>query len=286
MANGLGRGLGSLIPNKDDKNRINMSISSDEAKDKVLHVPLESVHVNPMQPRKKFSDEGLEDLVNSIKEHGVLQPLIVTKSREGYELIAGERRLRATKQAGHKTIPVIVRESMEDQEKLELALIENIQRENLNAIECAEAYRQLIDDFNMSQEDVSRQVGKSRPTITNTLRLLTLPDEIKIGLIAGKISEGHGKYLAGLDDEVKQMNLYRKIIHNNLTVSDTSKEVRRMGGTKKARIKINYQDKDKEFAFREFFGTKVEIRRKGKGGQIIVDFFSEDELGELVDKVK
>ena len=168
-------------------------------------------------------------------------------------------------------MPVIVRDA-DEQEKLELALIENIQRENLNAIELAKAYRQLIDEFNLSQEEMAKRVSKARPSITNTLRLLSLPDEIQVAIIEGKITEGHAKYLMGLEDEDKQMMIFRKILHNNLTITDTSKEVRRIGGTKAARIKINYADKDKEFALREYFGTRAEIKRKGKGGQIIIFF--------------
>ena len=287
MSNGLGRGLGALIPNntppikKSDEEKF--AIKND--KDQILEVRIEDVRSNPMQPRKEFPDLGIEELVNSIKEHGIIQPLVVTKDGSEYELIAGERRLRAAKAAGLSSVPVIIRKANK-QEKLEVALIENIQREDLNAIDLARAYGQLIDEFNMTQEEVANQVGKSRSVIANTLRLVNLPEEIKIALIEGRINEGHAKYILGLEDEEKRMILFRKILNNKLTVDDTSKLVKRMGGTKAARIKINYGDKDKEFAFREFFGTKVEIKRKGKGGQVILDFYSDDELGEMVGKIK
>ncbi len=286
----LGRGLGSLIPDKRSASATIKTSITPQAKEKtsnrVLEIKLEKIVANPDQPRTHFSEQGIDDLVASIKEHGIIQPLVVTKKGDdGYEIIAGERRFRASKKAGLKTVPVIVREA-DEQTKLELALIENIQREDLNPVEMASAYKRLIDEFSLSQEDVAKQVGKSRPAVTNTLRMLTLPDEIQDSLAKSTITEGHAKYLLGLNGEDKQMMVYRKIVHNKLTVKDTDKIIKQMGGTKKARIKINYRDKDKEFAFREFFGTKVEVKRKGRGGQIIIDFFSDDELGELADKVK
>jgi ParB family chromosome partitioning protein len=288
MSDALGRGLGSLIPNKQGQEipvrKEGASVPSDDV-DKVLHVPIASVDVNPHQPRRQFTEENLKELVESIKEFGVIQPLVVSKNGDDFELIAGERRLRAAKAAGLNDVPVIIRDAGE-QEKLEVALIENIQRENLNPIDLANGYQRLINEFNLTQEEVSKRVGKARSSVTNTLRLLRLPEEIQLALMEGKILEGHAKYLTGLDSEEKQMLLFRKITHNNLTIQDTNKEVRRMGGTKAARIKINYEDKDKEFALREFFGAKVEIKRKGKGGQVIMDFYSDDELGEIIDKVK
>jgi ParB family chromosome partitioning protein len=286
---GLGRGLSSLIPpsrssSAGSAKKININSPGDE-KDKIWQVSPEEIKVNPLQPRQTFTDYQMEELIDSIREYGIIQPLIVSKKGESYELIAGERRLRAAKALGLEKIPIIIR-AAEKQEKLEVSLIENIQRENLNPIELALAYRRLIDEFNLTQEEVARRVGKSRPSITNMLRLLNLPEEIQLALIGGKITEGHAKYLIGLDSEAKQMTLFKKILRSNLSVQDANKEARRMGGTKKARIKINYTDKDKEFALREFFGTRVEIKRKGKGGQIIIDFYSDEELGEIVGKVK
>jgi ParB family chromosome partitioning protein len=304
MANGLGRGLGSLIPSK-----INAAAADARAgmrqplgvrtasggqaaandasgKNIIYEVDIDALKTNPQQPRQKFADAGMDDLVKSIREHGIIQPLLASRNKTGqFELIAGERRLRAARAAGLKKVPVVLRDADEKQ-KLEVALIENIQRENLNSIELAAAYKRLIDEFKLTQEEVSRQVGRSRPSVTNTLRMLNLPQEIQLALIDGKLTEGHAKYLVGLDSEEKQMNLYRKIMHNNLTVRDTDQAARHMGGTKAARIKINYADKDKEFAFREFFGTKVEIKRHGRGGQVILEFFSDEELRGMVEKVK
>lgn len=285
MTNGLGRGLGSLIPNKSIQAAPTMS-EAPKSDGQAIQIDINNILVNSLQPRKKFTDTNMDDLIASVKEYGVIQPLIVCPEKDGkHELIAGERRLRASKAAGLKTVPVIIRK-VDDQEKLAVALIENIQREDLNPIDTARAYRKLIDDFNLTQEDLSKKIGKPRSSIANTLRTLKLPEDIQVALMDNRISEGHAKYLVGLDTEAKQMALFRKILHNDLSVSDTNTEAKVMGGTKAARIKINYADKDKEFAFREFFGAKVEVVRKGKGGQIIINFFSDEELNEIVLKVK
>ncbi|MEA1962752.1 MAG: ParB/RepB/Spo0J family partition protein [Patescibacteria group bacterium] len=290
MTNGLGRGLGSLIPNKKNQSAANFvaGVKTDvNIKNNTLELDIANIKVNSLQPRKKFSDIDMDELVESIKEYGVIQPLIAAKKKIGdkYELIAGERRMRAAKLSGLKKVPVIFRD-VNEQQKLEVALIENIQRENLSPIDLAEAYQKLADEFNLTQEEIAKKMGKSRPSITNTLRMLKLPGEIQIALIDDKITEGHAKYLIGLNSEIKQMSLFRKILHNNLSVSDTDNEIKKIGGTKKARIKINYADKDKEFAFREFFGAKVWIKRRGQGGQIVIEFFSDDELIGLTEKVK
>lgn len=289
MTNGLGRGLGSLIPNAaDDKKNEQLAplppATRADLKQQSLEVPIELIKVNPHQPRQQFADTKLDELVDSIKEHGIIQPLIVTQSGDGYELIAGERRLRAAKKAGLELVPVVVRQAGE-QEKLEMAVIENIQRENLNPVELGHAYRQLLEEFNLTQDEVAKRLGKPRSSVTNTMRMLNLPEEIQLALMDGRIGEGHAKYLLGLDSEAKQMKLFRKIVHNNLTVRNTNEEARRMGGTKRKQVKINYEDKDKEFKLREFFGTKVELKRKRKGGQIVVDFFSEEELKNILDKI-
>jgi ParB family chromosome partitioning protein len=293
---GLGRGLNSLIPQKSDvktgtigsvqANNSSLPGSASPA-NRIISVNTADIEVNSRQPRKKFTDHQLDDLAKSIKTFGILQPLVVKRSEEKgrYELIAGERRLRAAKKAGLKAVPVQVRD-VTDQQKLEIALIENIQRENLNPIEMAAAYKQLMEEFDLTQEKVASQLGKPRSSVANTLRLLGLPEEIQLALIDGRLSEGHAKYLIGLDTEAKQMKLFRQIMHNNLSVQDVNREAKRMGGTKSARKKTNYQDADKEFAFREFFGTKIEVRRKGKGGEIAIKFYSDDELAELTKKIK
>ena len=292
MANGLGRGLSSLIPQKINKvpgagvagEAVVLTVSDDE-KSRVLKIAPEKISTNPQQPRKNFSESQLAELVESIKQYGVIQPLIVTKIANGYELIAGERRLRASRQLGLTEVPVIVREAGE-QEKLELALIENLQRENLNPIETALAYKKLIEEFNLKQEDLAKRVGKARSSVANTMRYLNLPEEIQLALMQEKINEAHAKILAGLDSEVKQLTLFRKIVHAGLSAEATHEESRRMGGTKMARVQINYQDKDKEFVLREFFGQRVDIKRRAKGGEITIFFYSDDELNTIIEKVK
>lgn len=286
---GLGRGLGSLIPQKSANQSLAVRNENDEIvsyNGGVLMISPEEVIANVFQPRHKFTDYKLDELAASIREHGIIQPLIVGSKKNGkYELIAGERRLRASKLAGLKEVPVVIKD-VADQDKLELALIENIQREDLNPIDCAMSYRRLVDEFKLTQEEVAKKVGKSRPAVANTMRFLSLPEEIKLALIDGKISEGHAKYIVGVEGEVKQMKLFRNILHNNLTVGDTGNETRKMGGTKQARVKINYLDKDKEFAIREFFSAKAEIKRSGKGGQIIISFYSDEELNGMMEKIK
>ena len=289
--NSLGRGLSSLIPQKVKKvataisGEAVVSVVSEADKDQVLQISLDRIQVNPMQPRRNFNEHQLNELIESIKQYGIIQPLIVTQKNGDYELIAGERRLRAAKILNLATVPVIIRQA-DEQQKLEVALVENLQREDLNAIEAALAYRKLIDEFNLNQEELAIRLGKSRPVITNTLRLLNLPEEIQAALIDGRITEGHAKTIVGLESEAKQLALLKKILLNKMTIEDAMKETRIMGGTKMARIKINYADKDKEFAFREFFGTKAEIKRKGKGGEVIIYFYSDEELGEMVEKIK
>jgi len=298
MPSGLGRGLGSLIPKKTmtygqnpysqnnasniGEEDLTMMVLNDH--DRILRVSPERIDINPQQPRTSFSESALNDLAESIKQHGIIQPLVVTKKGDRYELIAGERRLRSAKILNLKEVPVIVREEKE-QKKLEIALIENLQRENLNPLETARAYQKLINEFNITQDEAAKKVGKARSSIANALRLLSLPLEIQEALAGGKISEAHAKYLLGLDDATKQLNVFKKILRNNLTVAETDKEIKRIGGTKSAKPK-DYSDKAKEEELNEYFSTKVEIKRRGKGGQLVIDFFSEEELGDILRKIK
>jgi len=290
---GLGRGLDSLIPKKINKISVSktgdsvVDVSHPDERQGIVQVSPNDISVNPYQPRRRFSDAHIDELVESIKIYGIIQPLIVTKKNDGgYELIAGERRWRSAKKLGLETIPVIVRDA-DRQEKLEIALIENIQREDLNPIETAISYRKLVDEFNLTQEELAGRVSKSRSSVANSLRLLNLPEEIQNALSEGRISEGHGKIILGLDNEVKQMALFRKIIHDGMSVSDTSFEskVVKTPRTKTGKS-VNYRDKDKELVLREFFGAKTEIKRRGSGGQIVIDFYSDDELEEIINKLQ
>lgn len=288
MSQSLGRGLGSLIPKKTVNSKSDSSTPEEKLtvvqdRDRILQISPDDISINPHQPRQNFAQEPLNDLASSIKEHGIIQPLVVTKKGDQYELIAGERRLRSAKMLGLKEVPVILREEQE-QEKLELALIENLQRENLNPLETAIAYERLIEEFNITQEEVAHKVGKARSSVANALRLLSLPEQIKEALSGGKISEAHAKYLLGLDDETKQINLFKKILRQNLTVADTSKEIKRLGGTKGAKTK-DYTDLAKEEELSEILSTKVDIRRRGRGGKLVIDFYSEEELNNILGKI-
>lgn len=290
MAQALGRGLDSLIPKKNfeavssnNTTKEPLAVLSDT--DRVFHVDPDRIVMNPYQPRHNFSEITLQELMASIKEHGILQPLVVTRQGDSYELIAGERRWRSAKALGLKEVPVIIREASE-QKKLELALIENGQRQDLGLIEAARAYRRLMDEFNLTQEEIAKKVGKARSTVANILRLLELPEEIQRALSSGRISEAHAKYLLGITSPGQQMVLFKKIINQNLTVAQTSAETKRLGGTKAARITVNYADQDKEAKLRSFFGTKAKIIRSRHGGRVVLDFYSEEELGNIIDKIE
>ncbi len=286
MTNGLGRGLGSLIPQKGSLPSVASPVGEEALlpAGQVMKISPDLIVANPRQPRNRFAEPVLDELVQSIREHGIIQPLIVTKATNGYELIAGERRLRAARQLGLREVPIVCRQAG-DQEKLEIALVENIQREDLNAVELAIAYKALAEEFDLNQEQLAKKLGKSRPVVANTLRILQLPGEIQEALVNGEITEGHAKILVGLDSPQKQFELYHRIKARRLTVDDTLLEARRMGGTKQARVQINYQDKDKEMVLRQFFGAKSEIKRVRQGGQIVIHFNNEEELGEIVKKV-
>ncbi len=291
MPQGLGRGLGSLIPKKTvtyGQNPFKAAGSEEETVvlndgDRILRINPDRIDINPRQPRTHFSEGALNDLAESIKQHGIIQPLIVTRKGDKFELIAGERRLRGAKLIGLKEVPVIVREE-KDQKKLELSLIENLQRENLNPLETARAYQRLIDEFNITQEETAKKVGKARSSVANALRLLALPKAIQDALADGKISEAHAKYLLSLENEAKQLNMLKKILRQNLTVAATGSEIKRLTGTKEMKEK-DYSDRARENELGEFLGTKVELKRRGKRGQIVIDFYSEEELMTILKKI-
>lgn len=295
MAQGLGRGLGSLIPKKTvsyGENPYQDNDSKDEKKeviydsDRILQISPDKIDMNPFQPRTYFSDVALNDLAQSIKEHGLLQPIVVTKKEDGrFELIAGERRLRSSKLIGMEKISAIVR-TEDSQKKLEFALIENLQRENLNPVETARAYSRLMEEFNITQEEVSRRVGKARSSVANSLRLLSLPQEIQDALSSGKISEAHAKQILSIDDKDKQVNMLRKIIRHNLTVSEAGREIKRVTGNNKDKVEKDYFDKPREIDLSKLLDTKVKIKRSNKGGQVVINFYNEDDLDGLINKIK
>lgn len=304
---GLGRGLGAIIPPKP-----NASPSDSPARDmghmptpvppqapmaapvrpsappaptsgpRVLEIPISAVERNPHQPRVHFDHAELEDLISSIREHGVLQPIVVTPKADGtYQLIAGERRLRASTIAGLKVIPALVREATELQ-KLELAIIENVQRANLNPIEEAKAYLRLADEFSMTQEDISRKMGKSRPQVANIIRLLQLPPEIQQALVEGKISSSNARTLLSLPTDKERMELFQAMLAGHFTVRQTETQVsvrKRMPSAKDANLA------DAESRMREALRTKVSITRSFRGsGDIKVHFDSDEELNKLIEQ--
>src|SRR3990167_2905686 len=253
-------------------------------------VSIELIKPNPWQPRKTFGAESLQELADSIKEHGVLQPLVVIHAGDGtYQLIVGERRLRAAKLAGLSKVPVIIRDAMEEQKKLELALIENIQRHNLDPIEEAMAYKQLAEEYDLSHEAVAQRVGKGRTTVTNMLRLLNLPLKIQNALSAGTITEGHARPLLALPGMEKQLAMFDLIVRDSMTVRQVEDRIREMLARPKA-VRAQRTSSDPEVAALESklcgkLGTKVKVQKNGESGRIMIEFFSKEELNSFLDKV-
>ncbi len=279
----LGKGLDSLIPNASRSTRVDVT----PAAERVWQIPLSEIVPNPEQPRKFFSHADLEDLVVSIKKHGILQPITVTERTDGgYELIAGERRFRASHIAGLATIPALVRGAT-GQEKLELALIENIQRQNLNPIEEAFAYKRLIDEFNLTQQDVATQVGKSRPVVANTIRLLELPEEIQRALMDGLLSAGKARALLSLKSTKEQLMVFHSLMNETgVTVRDVEKAVAAKGpASRKGSIRRDPNLQALEKNLENKLGTKVLIHLRGDRGTIEIQFTGQEELRRLVDEL-
>jgi ParB family chromosome partitioning protein len=276
---GLGRGLGALIPGGEYA----------PAENSVTLVSVDLVFPNPRQPRGDIRPEELEDLTASVREHGVLQPLIVTtgESDGQYILIAGERRLQAARLAGLKSVPVLVRQAT-DQQRLELAIIENVQRSDLSPLEEAEAYRQLAEDFNLLHEEIAARVGKSRVAVTNTLRLLKLPDAIKNALVEGRVSEGHARALLALPTPKAQSAALRTVLAKGLNVRQTEELVRKLSGAKPAPKPKAARPPDLaelEERLRTGLGTKVTLRTGRKGGTLTIHYYSDEELDALLGRL-
>ncbi len=252
----------------------------------IQEIEVAKISPNPFQPRKTFDPSALKELADSIKEHGVIQPLVVTVTPVGYELVVGERRFRASQLAGMEKVPAIIKQTMVDQTKLEVALIENIQRQELNPIEEAQAYDRLMKTFNLTQDQVAKKVGKSRPAVANTVRLLNLPAEIQRGVIEGKIMEGHARALLGLNDPEKIRLMYKIVMEQGLNVRQVEAKVREL--TQKRQMDSAAPDPKllaMESELRGKLGTQVKIQRQGQGGKITIEFFSEEELSEIVHKM-
>jgi len=273
---GLGRGLASLIPQRHP------------GQPGTLEIPIGRVGANPRQPRKRFDLEGLASLTASIVEHGVLQPILVTETIDGYQLVAGERRLRAAQAAGLDRIPAVVRQ-LADRDHLELALVENLQREDLDPLETADAYRQLIDEFGFSQEDLAARVGRARSTVANTLRLLELAPGIQAAVADGRLTEGHGRALGGLATEL-QDRVLDSVIGQELSVRQTEELVRRLREPKPQPegLPARRADPDLERVeedLRRALGTKVSLARSRRGGRIVIEYYSDEELGRLYERL-
>src|SRR5690349_3787558 len=276
---GLGKGLDALIPSGQ---------KSTGAESGATQVPVESIQRNPRQPRENFDFEELENLAGSIREHGVIQPLVVSPGKNGtFTLIAGERRLQAARKAGLKTVPVVVRHAT-DQQLLELALIENVQRADLNAIEEAEAYQHLAKEFKLSHETIASRVGKSRVAVTNTLRLLDASAAVKQALVDGRISEGHARALLALNTAKAQETLLNQVVNLDLSVRQTEALARKYTGQKpatKRRSSLSAEITDVERRLRSSLGTKVALKHGKKGGTVTIYYYSDEELDSLLEKL-
>ncbi len=288
----LGKGLGSLIPNKakTDKARDYFSaqaFGNEEvvSGEKVMTVPIDKVSANPWQPRSNFDHDKLNELAESIKKHGIIQPLVVTRVGGAWQLIAGERRLKAAQLLNMTEVPVIVKE-VSDRDKLELSIIENVQRHDLNCLEEAESYKRLMEEFGLSQEEIARQVSKSTSTIANMLRVLQLPIVIKEALGANKITFSHAKIILSYPGKNEQIKIFKKILHSDLTVKQLDELAHRTvlkekNEKKQDPILVAYEDK-----LAKNLGAKVAIKKRGERGQILIDFYSHEELKNLLEKLQ
>ncbi len=277
----LGKGLSALIPEKTVEEAVH--------KEEIVYVQSEQIKPNPFQPREDFNQQSIEELAQSIKEKGVIQPLLVRRRGDNYELIAGERRLRAANSLGLKEIPIIVR-NVTDQDSLELALIENIQREDLNPIEEAHAYQHLLDKFNVTQEKISEVLGKARVTITNTLRLLKLPHEIQEEMKKGRISFAHGRALLEIEDTNHQRRLAQDIIAKGLSVRELESLIK-TSRPKVFKRKIGTGQREPIVAILEeqlqhALATKVRISKRKKRGHINIEFYSQEDLERIVNVIR
>ena len=274
----LGRGFSALFPD---------TVTEEEYRG-LFYCPIESISPNPHQSRQSFGESELAELAQSIKEKGVIQPILVTKTNDGFQLIAGERRWRAAQKAGLDKIPALIRD-VSPAEALQIALIENIQRQDLNPIEEAAAYQELLQRFNFTQDALSARIGKNRTTIANFLRLLKLPDDVQRDLIDGRLSAGHARVLVSVDSPSTQRKIRDLVIKGALSVRQTEALVKRFLTSKKPKAIRDEIDSYLESLvsdLQDSLGTKVAIKRKGKKGRIIIEFYSDDELGRLVERLR
>ncbi|GBD93054.1 chromosome-partitioning protein Spo0J [bacterium BMS3Abin05] len=278
----LGRGLGALISDESDD-----EFFGDEGAKQFREVEIHSIRPNPFQPREEYNTKLMEELKNSIAEKGVIQPITVREKDRGYELIAGERRLRAVRELGYDRIPAFIMEVETDDEMLELALIENIQREDLNPIDVARGYHRLIEELHLTQEQVAQKVGKERSTVTNFLRLLKLPPEIQESLRKAEISMGHARALLGVENAGRQLEIWEKTVQKKLSVRDVEAHVRKINQPPKRKVTISREKSPyieaAEEKLREVLATKVKIYPQKKGGKIEIEYYSKEELERILE---
>ena len=287
---GLGKGLDSLIPvhNNTEKEKAVVEKVVEKKTDTVLRIT--EIEPNTGQPRKNFNEDALEELADSIKQFGLIQPLVVQKRDGYYEIIAGERRWRAAKKAGLKEVPVIIRDYT-DEEMMEIALIENLQREDLNPIEEAQAYKKLINDYKLKQDEIAEKVSKSRVAITNSMRLLKLSEKVQDMIVDEMISSGHGRALLALNDKKMQEELANRIFDEKLSVRETEQIVKALNNPKEKKQKEEYSDnfvyEKIENEFKEIIGTNVSIKRKSQDkGKIEIEYYSTEDLERIIDLMK
>lgn len=275
----LGRGLDALISTS-------LEVRDD---DQVIEIKIDEIRPNPYQPRKEFDQKALEELKQSIAEHGIIQPLIARKSIKGYELVAGERRLRAAKLANLESVPVVVKDFTDDQ-LMEIGLIENLQRENLNAIEEAQAYEKLMKRFSLTQEELAKRVGKSRPHVANFIRLLQLPSEVQKLVSEGKLSMGHARALLSVEEEQLKGKLAKKVIEEDLSVRQLEELVQKLPKnvsreTKRKKEGRNPLIKQTEDQLRSYFGTSVHVKYGNKKGKIEIEYYSDEDLQRIIELI-
>lgn len=279
---GLGKGLGALIPEEIEKKEIK------EDKKDYLMIPLNKIKTYSEQPRKFFDNENIAELAESIKNHGIIQPILLRKNKSNYIIVAGERRFRAAKMLGLKEVPAIIKDLTEN-EVLEISLIENIQREDLNPIEEAIAYKKLLQEFNLTQQELSSRIGKSRVAITNTMRLLKLDERVQQYLIENVISEAHGRVLLSLENNDLQYEFAQKVIDNKLSVRDLERSIKlfleNSNKPKKESKVVNPYVKDVQNKLQDYFGTKVIIDDKNQKGKIAIEYYSEEDLNRILELI-
>lgn len=287
---GLGKGLEALFNNSEiDTKEISIEKAEENEARGITFVNINDIKPNENQPRKEFDEEKIEELSNSIKEHGLIQPVILRKASKGFEIVAGERRWRACRKAGLKEIPCIVKELTDEQNML-IAIIENMQREDLNPIEEADGINMMITNFGLTQEEVSKSVGKSRPYITNALRLLKLPEQIKNFVSEGKLSTGHARAIAGIDGTEKQIQIAEFAVKEGISVREIEKLIKEQNAPKKRnprkRAEKNADVKKVEEDLKQIMGTKVSLNQTGKKGKIEIEYYSREELERLIELLK